>query len=57
MIDRKKQYDRQNDYAKKTYDRIHLVLPKGCKDRLKAVAEERKISMNELIIREIEKYF
>lgn len=31
-------YRKQNEYLKGKYDRINAVLPKGTKDRIKAVA-------------------
>lgn len=34
----KKRYDKQNNYNKVNYDRIALIVPKGTKDRIKAVA-------------------
>lgn len=45
-----------NKYNKKAYDRIHVTLPKGDKDKLKAAADARGISVNALIVAEIKKY-
>jgi len=36
----KNQYDRQNNFVREKYDRISLTLPKGTKDRIKAVSGE-----------------
>ena len=39
----------QNDYIRKTYDRVNLLLPKGQKEVLKAKAQERGESLNQFI--------
>ena len=39
----------QNDYIRKTYDRVNLLLPKGQKEILKAKAKERGESLNQFI--------
>lgn len=39
----------QNDYIRKTYDRVNLLLPKGQKEILKAKAQERGESLNQFI--------
>jgi len=52
-----KQYKRQNEFNKMNYDRIVLVLPKGSKEKIKATAAEKHLSVNafiaELIRREL----
>lgn len=35
----KERYKRQNEYLKDKYDRMSAVLPKGTKDRIKALTE------------------
>lgn len=45
-----------NKYNAKAYDRIHITLPKGDKDKLKAAADARGVSVNALIVAEINKY-
>lgn len=39
----------QNDYNREKYDRFSLMLPKGRKEELKALAAERGMSLNEFI--------
>lgn len=39
----------KNKYNDKNYDRIALSVPKGDKDRYKAEAEKRNMSLNEFI--------
>lgn len=39
----------KNKYNDKNYDRIALSVPKGEKDRYKAEAEKRNMSLNEFI--------
>ncbi len=34
-----KQYKRQNEHIKETYDRVSVTLPKGTKERIKAKGE------------------
>lgn len=45
-----------NKYNAKAYDRIQVVLPKGDKEKLKAAADARGVSVNALIVAEIKKY-
>ena len=40
----------QNDFNKRHYDRIVIMVPKGMKDKLKAFCKEQGFSMNEFII-------
>ena len=39
----------KNDFAKKNYDRINLIVPKGKKDELKAYAKAEGKSLNEYL--------
>lgn len=54
----KKQYNRQNAYNSAKYDKIGLMLPKGNKEKIKAEACKKNMSVNayitELIKRELE---
>jgi len=43
----------QNDFNRKNYDRIGLMLPKGKKEDLKRAAKEAGMSMNEYVIQKI----
>lgn len=45
-----------NKYNAKAYDRIQVIVPKGDKDKLKAAADARGVSVNALIVAEIKKY-
>lgn len=44
----------KNKYNQKNYDRFILNLPKGEKERYKAIAEESDISLSAYIIQAIE---
>lgn len=44
-----KQYKRQNEYIKNSYDRISVTLPKGTKDRIKAAGYSVNGLINELV--------
>lgn len=44
-----KQFDYQNDYIKKNYDRVNLTVPKGKKEKIKAAAAAGGQSVNEFI--------
>ena len=35
MIDKEKQFSRQNEFIKNSYDRINLTVPKGYKEKIK----------------------
>ena len=54
----KKQYNRQNTYNAAKYDKIGLMLPKGSKEKIKAEACKKNMSVNayitELIKKELE---
>lgn len=53
-----KQYRRQNEYNAAKYDKISLMLPKGSKEKIKAAAAGKNMSVNafitELIKKELE---
>lgn len=51
----KKAYDKQ--YDKDNYDKILLVLPKGAKAELKSYAQANDLSLNQLILKAIEKQY
>ncbi len=40
----------QNDFNKRNYDRIAIMVPKGKKEEIKALCKEMGCSMNEFII-------
>ncbi len=46
----------KNRYNGKTYDRIELVVPKGERERYKALAARLGISVNQLFIQSVEQY-
>jgi len=46
----------QNDYIRKTYDRVNLLLPKGQKEILKVRAQERGESLNQFVCTCIDEY-
>ena len=56
MTEEKKPFDKvsyNNDFNKKTYDRIHLLVSKGKKSTISAHAESRGESLNKFINRAI----
>ncbi len=52
----KKQQACVNRYMAKNYDRINLAVPKGDRDRYKALAARLGVSVNQLFIQSVEKY-
>ena len=46
----------QNEYNKKKYDRVTIMLPKGKHDELKQLAKNSGISVNKYILAAIELY-
>lgn len=46
----------RNQYNKENYDRITLLRTKGDRERLKAIASSKGISVNELINSLVDKY-
>ncbi len=45
----------KNDYARRNYDRVHLIIPKGAKEQLKTIADEQGISVNRYILESVER--
>lgn len=46
----KKQYDYRNQYTKDNYDRISVTVPKGTRERIKALLDtSRKETINSII--------
>lgn len=52
----KRALDYINQYTKEKYDRITLLRTKGDREKLKAIAAEKGVTMNELINTLIDKY-
>ena len=50
-----KQYKRQNEYIKDNYDRVSVTLPKGTKDRIKALGLTVNGIINDLVLTELER--
>lgn len=44
-----------NAYARKAYDRINVLVPKGERDRWKLAASSRGKSLNQFIVDSVEK--
>ena len=44
----------QNDFNRRNYDRIAIMVPKGKKEELKALCKEHGVSMNAFIISAID---
>lgn len=41
-------------YRKKTYDRVEVTIPKGLRERWKAVADAKGISLTSLVVQAME---
>lgn len=52
----KKQQACVSRYRSKHYDHISITVPKGERDRYKALAERLGVSVNQLFIQSVEKY-
>ena len=46
-----------NEFRGKTYDTATMLIPKGTRQVLKAIAENKNTTMNELILGAVEKKF
>ena len=55
-MDVKKQYKRQNEFNKESYDHYNLMLPKGTKAKLQTIAKAKGMSLNALINEAIKTY-
>ena len=51
----RKQYKRQNDHIKATYDRVSVTLPKGAKDRITATGESVNAFINKVVAAELDR--
>ena len=49
-----KQYKRQNEYIKNSYDRISVTLPKGTKERIQATGESVNGYITRLVLEDLE---
>lgn len=52
----KKQQACVNRYITKNYDRINVTVPKGDRDRYKALAARLGMSVNQLFVQAVERY-
>jgi len=50
-----KQYRRQNEYIKNTFDRVSVTLPKGTKERITATGESLNGFINRLVAQELQR--
>lgn len=59
MAERKKasaeQISKQNEYNKANYDRLTVMLPKGTRQKYRAHAESKGLSLNALIVQLLDK--
>lgn len=46
-------YDKQNDYNRKKYDRVSVMLPAGYRETVRAKANEQGKSLNSFILEAI----
>lgn len=56
MPNKKQLYDKQNRYNRSQYDRISVVVPKGERERLQAIAKAQGTSLNGLITIAVSEY-
>ncbi len=57
MKDKERRNSRQNAFVRESYDRLTVALPKGTKERYKAMAKEQGTSLNALIAHLLAEYF
>lgn len=50
-----KQYKRQNEYIKNSFDRVSVTLPKGTKERITATGESVNGFIKRLVMDELQK--
>lgn len=50
-----KQYKRQNEYIKNTFDRVSVTLPKGTKERITATGESINGFINRVVSQELQR--
>lgn len=51
----KKQYARQNEYIKESFDRVSVTLPKGTKERIKETGQSVNSFINNVVKKELDK--
>lgn len=51
----KKQYQRQNEYIKESFDRVSVTLPKGTRERIKATGQSVNSFINKVVKKELDK--
>lgn len=49
------QYKRQNEFIKNSYDRISVTLPKGTKERIKAIGESANGYITRLVLEDLKR--
>lgn len=49
-----RQYKRQNEHIKETYDRVSVTLPKGTKERIKAKGESINGYITRLVLADLD---
>ena len=54
MVNKKKQTERQNQWIRENRERCELLLPKGTKEKWKALADAEGITLAQFIYRKIE---
>lgn len=50
-----KQYKRQNEYIKNTFDRVSVTLPKGTKERITVTGESINGFINRVVAQELQR--
>lgn len=48
------QYSRQNEYNRKNYERVSVMLPAGEREKVREAAKEKNMSLNAYIIEAIQ---
>lgn len=50
-----KRYKKQNEFIKNAYDRISVTLPKGTKERIKAIGESANGYITRLVLEDLKR--
>lgn len=54
MVNKKKQTERQNQWIRENRERCELLLPKGTKEKWKALADAEGITLAQFIYKKVE---
>ena len=46
-----------NDWKRRNYDEVHVLIPKGKKETIKKMAKEKGLSVSRFIVEALENYY